>query len=109
MSTRLASRRALEPLAALPLLAIGWWETGVHGWGTLLASVGTIAFAEALRVEKSGLPADGDPWLFSRRSAIFSAIPFAIGGAWTAYLLGLLLYAGASFFIVQHVRHSTSG
>jgi hypothetical protein len=55
------------------------------------------------------LPADGDPWLFSRRSAIFAAIPFAIGGAWTAYLLGLLLYAGASFFIVQHVRHSTSG
>jgi hypothetical protein len=109
MSTRLASRRALEPLAALPLLAIGWWETGVHGWGTLLASVGTIAFGEALRVEKSGLPADADPWLFSRRSAIFAAIPFAIGGAWTAYLLGLLLYAGASFFIVQHVRHSTSG
>jgi hypothetical protein len=99
----------LEPAAALPLLAIGWWEMGVHGWGTLLASVGTVALAEALRVEKSGLPPDTDPWLFTRRSAIFAAIPFAIGGAWTAYLIGLLLYAALSFFIVQRVRHSASG
>jgi hypothetical protein len=109
LAARLQSRRALEPAAALPLLAIGWWEMGVHGWGTLLASVGTVALAEALRVEKSGLPPDTDPWLFTRRSAIFAAIPFAIGGAWTAYLIGLLLYAALSFFIVQRVRHSASG
>ena len=36
------------------------------------------------------------------------AIPFALAGTWTAYLLGLLAYAAMSFFIVQHVRHSAS-
>lgn len=107
LSARLASRRILGPAAGFPLLALAWWEmTHGHGWGTLLAAVGTMAFSEAMRIEKAGFPADSDPWLFSRRSAIVAAIPFAIAGAWTSYLIGLLLYASVSFFIIQHVRHS---
>ena len=43
---------------------------------------------------------DGDLWLFSRRSAIFAAIPFALGGAWTSYLVGLLAYAAASLVLL---------
>ena len=109
LSTRLISRRALEPAAAFPLLAIGWWESTAHGWGTLLAAATTIAFIYAMRVERRDFPPDADPWLFSRRSAIFGAIPFAIAGAWTVFLLVLLLYATVSFFTVQHVRHSPSG
>jgi hypothetical protein len=44
-------------------------------------------------------------WLLSRRNAILLAIPFAIAGSWTSYLVAMLLYAGLSFFIVQRVRH----
>ena len=107
LSARLPSRRALAPATGIPLLTLAWWEmSGGHGWGTLLAAAGTIAFAEAMRIEKTGFPADADPWLFSRRSAIFAAIPFALAGAWTGYLVALVLYAATSFFIVQHVRHS---
>jgi hypothetical protein len=107
LSTKLTSRRLLAPAAALPLLALSWWEmTGGHGWGTLLAGAGTIAFAEAMRIEKGGFPPDADQWLFSRRSAIFGAVPFALAGSWTAYLVVLLLYAAVSFFVVQHVRHA---
>ena len=60
--------------------------------------------AEGARIERTGLP-EGELWLFSRRSAITLAIPFAIAGAWTSYLVGLLAYAAISFFIIQHVRH----
>jgi hypothetical protein len=107
LAARLMSRRALGPAAAVPLLALAWWEmTHGHGWGTLVAGAGTIAFSEAARIEKTGLPADADPWLFSRRSAIFAAIPFAVAGAWTPYLIVLLIYAAVSFFVIQHVRHA---
>jgi hypothetical protein len=107
LSGRLVSRRMLDPAAGITLLALAWWEMSQgHGWGTLVAGTGTIAFSEAMRIEKTGFPPDADPWLFSRRSAIFAAIPFALAGAWTPYLIGLLIYAAASFFIVQHVRHS---
>ena len=47
----------------------------------------------------------GGEWLFSRRSAIWLAIPFAIGGWWSTYLGLVAFYAAASFFIVQHLRH----
>jgi hypothetical protein len=89
------------------LFALGWWEAR-HGtgWGALVSASATIAFAQAARIEKAGLPADGELWLFSRRSAIFAAIPFAIAGSWTSYLVALLAYAAASFFIVQRVRHT---
>ena len=103
------SRRFLGPAAGFPLMAIAWWEMNHgHGWGTLLAGAGTIAFSEAARIEKVGFPPDADQWLFSRRSAIVAAIPFALAGSWTAYLVGLLLYASVSFFIIQRVRHSES-
>ena len=101
------SRRFLGPAAGFPLMALAWWEMNHgHGWGTLLAGAGTIAFSEAARIEKAGFPPDADQWLFSRRSAIVAAIPFALAGSWTAYLVGLLLYASVSFFIIQRVRHS---
>jgi len=48
---------------------------------------------------------EGELWLFSRRSAIVAAVPFALAGAWTSYIVALLVYAALSFFIVQHVRH----
>jgi hypothetical protein len=47
-------------------------------------------------------------WLFSRRSAIVGAVPFALAGAWTSYIVALAVYAALSFFIVQHVRHQPS-
>jgi len=52
------------------------------------------------------MPAENGSWLLSRRNAIFLAVPFALAGVWTAYLLVMLSYAAASFFIVQRVRHS---
>lgn len=110
LSARLWSRKVLEPAAGLSLIALAWWEmTQNHGWGTLLSAAATVAFAEAMRIEKSGFPADSGMWLFSRRSAIFASIPFALLGAWTPYLVAIAVYAATSFFIVQHVRHSASG
>jgi hypothetical protein len=107
LSPRTVSRLALGPAAACALLALGWWEMrGGNGWGAFLAALVTIAFAEASRVEKSAFPADADLWLFSRRSAIFAAIPFAIAGSWTPYLVALLIYATVSFFVIQHARHA---
>jgi hypothetical protein len=51
---------------------------------------------------------DGELWLLSRRSAIVLAVPFALAGAWTSYIVAVLVYAALSFFIVQHVRHQAS-
>ena len=51
----------------------------------------------------------GQIWLFSRRNAILAGIPFALFGAWTLYLVALALYAGLSFFVVQHVNHRLAG
>jgi hypothetical protein len=109
LSSRMLSRRALWPAAGLALLAIGWWETR-HGtgWGSLVSAAAGAAFAEAARIEKASMLADEELWLFSRRSAIFAAIPFALAGAWTSYLVAMLAYAIVSFFIVQHVRHRPS-
>jgi hypothetical protein len=108
LPVRMWSRFALWPAAGLALAALGWWNMRLGGgeWGALLAAVVTAAFAEAARIEKAPMPPGGELWLFSRRNAIFAAIPFVPFGAWTAYLLGLLAYAAISFFIVQHVRHS---
>ena len=109
LPVKLLSRLALWPASGLALLALGWWEMrGGHGWGALMSSAATAAFAEAARLERWGMP-EGELWLFSRRSAIVAAIPFALAGAWTSYLVGLLVYATVSFFIIQHVRHQSSG
>jgi hypothetical protein len=103
------TRRALWPAAGLAALAVGWWEMRHGGgWGPMVAAACACAFAEAARIEKSGMPKGGDPWLISRRNSVFLTIPFAIGGIWTTFLLVLLAYAAISFFIVQRVRHSPS-
>jgi hypothetical protein len=106
LPTKMLTRLALWPAAGLALLAIGLWEMR-HGtgWGALVTAAAACGFAEATRIEKGGTPPGGELWLFSRRNAIFLAIPFAIGGVWTAYLLAVLAYAALSFFIVQRVRH----
>ena len=103
---RIWSRLALWPAAGFALLAVGLWETR-HGtgWGALVSAVAACAFAEAARIERSALAAGDEMWLLSRRNAILLAIPFALAGQWTAYLVGMLLYAALSFFIVQRVRH----
>lgn len=109
LPARMWGRLTLWPAAGFALLALGWWEMR-HGtgWGAMVSAVSGLAFAEAARIEKAGMPAGGETWLFSRRNAIFAAIPFAIGGAWTAYLLAIFVYAACSFFIVQRVRHTPS-
>jgi uncharacterized membrane protein len=108
LAVRMLSRIALWPAAGLALAALGVWEARhVSGWGALLSALTTAAFAEAARLERAGMP-DGELWLFSRRSAIVLAIPFALAGAWTSYIVAILLYAALSFFIVQHVRHQPS-
>jgi hypothetical protein len=105
LPVRMWSRIALWPAAGVAALALGLWEMRhVSGWGALVCAAAAIAFAEAARVERAAMQ-DGELWLISRRSAIALAIPFAIAGAWTSYLVVLLLYAAISFFLVQHVRH----
>ncbi len=109
LPTRILSRRALWPAAGLALLALGWWETS-HGtgWGSIVCAATTLAFAEAARIEKDSLALRSESWLFSRRSAIFAAIPFALLGNWTAYLMAMLAYSTLSFFGIQHARHARS-
>lgn len=106
LPARMLARLVLWPASGIALLAIGWWEAR-HGtgWGALVSAAAAAAFAEAARIEKPGTSNDSDPWLFSRRSAIVAAVPFALAGAWTGYLVAMLAYAAISFFIVQHVRH----
>jgi hypothetical protein len=105
LAARVLSRLALWPAAGITLLTLGWWEMShASGWGALVCAIGAAAFAEASRIERRGMQ-DEEYWLISRRSAIVLAIPFALAGAWTSYLICLLAYAMISFFIVQHVRH----
>ena len=100
------SKLGLWPAGGLALLAVGFWEMR-HGtgWGAMVTAFAACAFAEAARIERSGMPRGGDMWLLSRRNSIFLAIPFAIASQWTAYLIVQLMYAALSFFIVQRVRH----
>lgn len=109
LPVRSLSRRALWPLAGVALLALGWWEwRHGTGWGAMICVVATAAFAEAARAEQATMPGSHELWLFSRRNAILAAIPFALAGSWTAYLIGLLGYSAISFFILQRVRHRHS-
>lgn len=106
LPARLFARRALWPAAGLAALALAWWEARHgQGWAPLIAALSACAFAEAARIEKAVFPPGAELWLVSRRGAIISAVPFAIFGAWTAYLMAFWLYAAVSFFIVQRVRH----
>jgi len=102
----LLSRRLLWPAAGLALLALGWFEARHgSGWGAIMAALATAAFGEAGRIERTGIDVVRSEWLFSRRSAIWLALPFAAGGWWSAYLATAALYAAASLFFVQHIRH----
>ena len=110
LQSRMLSRLALWPADGVALLALGWWEwRHVSGWGAMVAAIGAIAFAEAARIERGGLPLPGEVWLLSRRNAILAAIPFAIFGAWTGYLVFLAAYACVSFYYTQHARHLRVG
>jgi hypothetical protein len=107
LSPTMLSRRLLWPAAGLALVALGWFEMNHgSGWGALMAASAAGAFAEAGQVERAGRSMPGGEWHFSRRSAIWLALPFAIGGWWPAYLAVLSVYAATSFFIAQHYRHS---
>jgi hypothetical protein len=106
MTARSLTRRLLWPAAGAALIALGWWQAGHGGgWGALLAAVTAAALAEAARVEGEKLEFPGEVWLVSRRNAILAALPFAAFGHWTSYLVALAIYAGASFFLVQHINH----
>jgi hypothetical protein len=109
LPAKMWARSALWPAGGLALVALGWWEMR-HGpgWGAIVSAISGCGFAEAARIEKSGMPAGGETWLFSRRNGIFTAIPFAIAGVWNPYLVAILAYAAFSFFIVQRVRHTPS-
>ena len=104
---RLWSKRALRPVAGLALVALGWWSFrhGDGGWGALVAAFTTAGFAQALKVELGGEDVPFQQYLFARRNAIVVALPFAALGWWNALLAGLALYAAASFFVVQQLRH----
>lgn len=105
--TRSLSRRLLWPAAGLALLALGWWQSGQGGgWGPFFAAATAAAFAEAARIERGRIELPGEIWLLSRRNAIIAAVPFAVFGAWTAYIVLLAVYAAASFFLVQHLNHA---
>ena len=106
MPARALTPRLLWPSAGIAVVALGWWQAGhVSGWGALFAALTSVAFAEAARIERGKLEIPGDLWLLSRRNAIIAAIPFAVFGAWTEYLVALAFYAGASFFVAQYASH----
>jgi hypothetical protein len=106
LNSSMLSRRLLWPAAGLALLALGWFEARHgSGWGAMMAALAGAGFAEAGRVERHGKPLPAGEWHFSRRTAIWLAIPFAIGGWWSLYLGLVALYAAISFFIAQHLRH----
>ncbi|HEX8415018.1 MAG TPA: hypothetical protein VF637_14200 [Sphingomicrobium sp.] len=106
LATNMLSQRLLWPAAGIALISLGFWAWGAGGgWGALLAAIATAAFAQAARVEAPATGLSGEIWLFSRRNAIFAAIPFAIFDAWNLYLAAMALHASISFFLLQHVHH----
>ncbi|MEO6359798.1 MAG: NTP transferase domain-containing protein [Sphingomicrobium sp.] len=110
LPAKMLSRRLLWPVAGLALLALGWWQnSNGGGWGSVVAALAAVAFAEAARAEAPASPLSGEAWLFSRRNAIVLALPFSLFGAWNLYLAAMALYAAASFFLLQHIRHRLAG
>ena len=100
------SERLLWPAAGLALIALGWWQ-GWHGggWGAALAAITGCAFAEAYRLERVHSEVPVPISLFSRRNVIIGGVLFAIAGAWTGFLIAVLIYAAVSFFFVQFLAH----
>jgi hypothetical protein len=110
LAVRHLARQMLWPLAGLAMLSLGWadWRSGA-GWGSLLASMCAAGFAQAAIIERATVPNDWEIWIFSRRNAIWLGLPFALFGAWTAFLIALLAYASVSFFLVQRINHFQGG
>jgi hypothetical protein len=109
LPAKMLSRKLLWPTAGIALLALAYWEAGHgSGWGALMAAAAAAAFAQAGRNESRHGAIPGQHWLFSRRNAILAAIPFAIFGGWTGYLIAMSAYAAASFFFLQHARRISS-
>ena len=106
LSPSLPAKRMLWPAAGIALLGLGWYEA-LHGggWGAMVAALAAALFGEAMRIERRSTEPPGKLFLFSRRTAIWAAIPFALGGWWNLYLALLAAYAATSFFLVQHVHH----
>jgi len=106
LSPRSPAKRLLWPAAGLALIGLGWFEARHGGgWGAMVAALAAAAFAEAMRIERRSTEPPGKLYLFSRRTAIWAAIPFALGAWWNLYLALLALYAATSFFLAQHVHH----
>jgi hypothetical protein len=100
------SGRLLWPAAGLALIALGWWQAHHGGgWGAMLAAIAGCAFAEAYRLERTHSEVPPPIFLFSRRNVILGALLFAIAGAWTGFLVAVLVYAAISFFFVQFLAH----
>jgi hypothetical protein len=100
------SGRLLWPAAGLALIALGWWQAGHGGgWGAALAAITGCAFAEAYRLERDHIKVAPPIVLFSRRNVILAALLFALAGAWTGFVVSVLVYAAISFFFVQFLAH----
>ena len=84
LSPGLPSKRLLWPAAALALVALGWFVSRHGGgWGALVAALSAAAFAEAMRVERSGSATAGVASGISRaapRSCSPSRSPRLAGG-----------------------------
>ncbi|WP_260484202.1 hypothetical protein [Sphingomicrobium flavum] len=92
----------LWPLSGAVLVALGLWRYGVQGWAVLATVLATLILAEALRPLREG--AVHELWLFDRRPAILLIAPFALFGGWSAGLVLLMGYAGASLIWAQRNR-----
>jgi CheY-like chemotaxis protein len=109
LPARALMRRMLWPAAGAALIALGGllFQQG-QGWGPLVGGATTLAFAEALRVERSGRDLPFGHWLFDRRPGVLAAASIAAVGWWSILPVVLAVYAGASFFLVQHLVHRSA-
>lgn len=97
---------SLWPAGGLALIALAWWETRHGGgWGALACALCASAFGQAYQIERGHLDVALPVWLVSRRNAILLLFLFALAGAWTGYLIAVLVYAAISFFFVQYLAH----
>ena len=100
------SQLLLWPAAGLALIALSWWVTRHGGgWGAFACAVCAAAFGQAYQLERAHTEISLPPWLVSRRNAILLLALFAIGSAWTGFLIAVLAYAAISFFFVQYLVH----
>ena len=106
LPARMLSRDLLWPAAGLALLALGVWEwRHGSGWGALMAAAARRGFRRGRADREAGVHgAAWDVWLFSRRNAIFAAIPFALFGAVDDLSHNHVRLCGGSFFVAPAFR-----